>query len=78
MSDSRDALCNAVDRSVLMGHMRELARWVKLSGTPDELTSLHYVQARLDDFGYRTELLLHDAYISLPGAARGWTWTTRR
>jgi hypothetical protein len=70
MSDTRNALCNTVDGSVLMGHMRELARWVKLSGTPDELASLRYFQARMDDYGYRSELLLHDAYISLPGAAR--------
>jgi hypothetical protein len=70
MSDARETLCNAVDGSVLMGHMRELARWVKLSGTPDELSSLRYFQARMDEYGYRTELLLHDAYISLPGAAR--------
>lgn len=71
MSDPlRRSLCDAVDGSVLMGHMGELARWVKLSGTPDELTSLQYVQRRLDEFGYRTELLHHDAYISLPGPAR--------
>ncbi len=63
-------LCDAVDGSVLMGHMGEFARWMKLSGTPDELTSLRYVQRRLDAFGYRTTLLHHDAYISLPGRAR--------
>ncbi len=66
----RRSLCDAVDASVLMGHMDEFARWVKLSGTPDELTSLKYVQGRLDEFGYRTELLHHDAYISLPGRSR--------
>ena len=71
MSDPvRRSLCDAVDASVLMGHMGEFARWVKLSGTPDELTSLQYVQGRLDEFGYRTELLHHDAYISLPGRSR--------
>ncbi len=71
MSDPlRRSLCDAVDGSVLMGHMGEFARWVKLSGTPDELTSLRYVRGRLDEFGYRTELLHHDAYISLPGRAR--------
>jgi len=66
----RDSLCASVDGTVLMGHMGEFARWVKLSGTPDELTSLQYVKARLDAYGYRTELLHHDAYISLPGRAR--------
>jgi hypothetical protein len=70
MSHSREALIGAVDGSVLMEHMRELARWVKLSGTPDELASLRYFQARMDAYGYRTNLLLHDAYISLPGTAR--------
>ncbi len=70
MSDPRDALCDSVDGPVLMGHMRELARWVKLSGTPDELASLRYFEARMAEYGYRTKLLLHDAYISLPGAAR--------
>ena len=71
MSDPvRRSLCEAVEGSILMGHMRELARWVKLSGTPDELQSLRYFQARLDEYGYRTKLIMHDAYISLPGKAR--------
>ena len=71
MSDSeRRSLCEAVDGSILMGHMQELARWVKLSGTPDELQSLRYFQAKLDEYGYRTRLIMHDAYISLPGKAR--------
>ena len=71
MSDSlRHSLCESVDGSILMGHMQELARWVKLSGTPDELQSLRYFQAKLDEYGYRTNLIMHDAYISLPGKAR--------
>ena len=71
MSDPvRRSLCEAVDGSILMGHMQELARWVKLSGTPDELQSLRYFQAKLDEYGYRTRLIMHDAYISLPGKAR--------
>jgi hypothetical protein len=71
MNDSvRRSLCEAVDGAVLMEHMGELARWVKLSGTPDELQSLHYVQGKLDEYGYRTRLIMHDAYISLPGKAR--------
>ncbi len=71
MSDPlRSALCNAVDGSVLMGHVREFARWIKLSGTPDELQSLGYVQERMNEYGYRTSRIMHDAYISLPGASR--------
>ena len=29
-----------------------------------------YFQAKLDEYGYRTRLIMHDAYISLPGKAR--------
>lgn len=71
MSDPvRRALCDAVDRTVLMRHVEEFARRVKLSGTPDELASLGYVRRCLDEFGYDTTLLQHEAYISLPGRAR--------
>jgi len=71
MSDPlRSALCNAVDGSVLMEHLREFARWIKLSGTSDELQSLGYVQERMNEYGYRTTRIMHDAYISLPGASR--------
>lgn len=71
MSESiQRLLSESVDGVIMMGHLRELARWIKLSGTPDELRSLEYVQARLDEYGYRTRLIMHDAYISLPGKAR--------
>ncbi len=67
---SLQSLGGAVDGAALMRHMREFARWTKLSGTPDEMQSLHYVQSELDRAGYRTAVLSHDAYISLPGRAR--------
>lgn len=66
----RQSMCDAVDGSVLMAHMREFARWIKLSGTRDESYSLAYVGRRLDEYGYRTQRVMHDAYISLPGASR--------
>lgn len=64
-----DGLVGQVSGPEMMGHLREFARWVKLSGTPEELQSLHYVKAKLDEYGFRTELVMHDAYISLPGKA---------
>jgi len=62
-------LCDAVSADRMMADLAEFARWVKLSGTPDELASLRYVRAQLDAAGFATTLLAHDAYISLPGAA---------
>ena len=70
MSDLATALAAAVDSQRLMEHCQDFARWMKLSGSIDELASMKAVQAKLDGFGYRTALLSHDAYISLPGAAR--------
>src|SRR4051812_40969831 len=58
-----------VDGAALMRHAAALARWVKLSGTQEEAESLAYVQAQLGALGFRTEVLPHLAYISLPGPA---------
>jgi hypothetical protein len=66
---SQDTLAAGVASAALMRHVEEFAKRIKLSGTPEELESFRYLQSCLDGFGYRTELILHDAYISLPGRA---------
>ena len=58
-----------VDVARMMAHLDVFARRVKLSGTPEELESFHYLEATLREYGFATQLILHDAYISLPGAA---------
>jgi hypothetical protein len=60
----------AVDPARLMRHLHEFARRVKLSGTAEELESFRYLQGRMEQYGYRTQLILHDAYISLPVRSR--------
>jgi N-acetylated-alpha-linked acidic dipeptidase len=70
MTELIETLCSAVDAGTMMGHLQEFARRVKLSGTPEELESFRYLRARLDEYGYSTELIMHPAFISLPGAAR--------
>ena len=69
MDGLASSLVEAVDPSRLMAHCVEFARWVKLSGSADEMSSMHSVRAALDSYGYHTKLLTHDAYISLPGEA---------
>jgi hypothetical protein len=59
-----------VDGALLMRHCEEFAKRVKLSGTPAEKESFLYLQTCMQSYGYRTELIAHDAYISLPGASR--------
>jgi hypothetical protein len=53
----------------LMETTRGIARWVRLSGTEDELEAVGYVRTLLDGYGLETEVIFHDAYVSLPGAA---------
>jgi N-acetylated-alpha-linked acidic dipeptidase len=59
-------LMGAISVTDLMRHVRELARWTKHAGEPEELVSLHYLEEQLRGMGYATEVLTHDAYISLP------------
>lgn len=70
LSSTIDQLARQVDGERLMAHLSEFARWTKHAGTPGELESLRYVRSQLEGYGYQTELILHDAYVSLPGAAR--------
>jgi Peptidase family M28 len=60
---------DAVSRERLTASVTELARRTKHAGTPEELESLRWVEREIASYGYETELLLHDAYISLPGRA---------
>ena len=62
-------LCKSLSGDNMMAHLNEFARRVKLSGTPEELESFRYLKSRLDSFGFQTNLIQHDAYISLPGKA---------
>ncbi|MGG5818592.1 M28 family peptidase [Falsiroseomonas sp. HW251] len=64
-----EALMDSVSGAEMMANLREIARWVKLSGTPEEREALGFVEKRMKDYGYRTQVLLHDAFISLPGKA---------
>ena len=64
------ALRSAVDGPRMMRDLATLARWVKLSGSPGEAEGIGFLRDRLESAGFRTQLLMHDAYISLPGPAR--------
>lgn len=65
-----DQILQAVSGPNLMDLTTNIARWVRLSGEPDELLSFQWIQTKLEEYGYRTELVHHEGYISLPGPAR--------
>jgi hypothetical protein len=68
MSKSQ-VMTEAPSGAEMMANLGQIARWQKLSGTAEERTALAFIEGRMRDYGYRTETILHDAYISLPGAA---------
>jgi Peptidase family M28/PA domain len=59
----------AVSEANLMEDTRRIAAWTRLSGSEEERSAAAYAEERLRAAGYRTRILVHDAYISLPGPA---------
>jgi hypothetical protein len=60
---------DAVSQTSLMMFNRAIAQWTRLSGSADEREAAAYVEGQLKEFGYAARIVMHDAYISLPGAA---------
>jgi hypothetical protein len=69
MQETETRLVGAVDAGRLMSYTAAIARWVRLSGTPEELAAFRWVEQQLTEFGLKTQLIMHDAYISPPGQA---------
>jgi hypothetical protein len=59
-----------VSAARMMSGLETLAQWSKLAGTAGEAASFSWIKEQLDELGLRTELIQHDAYISIPGPAR--------
>src|SRR5690625_5202241 len=58
-----------MSKELLMSHITAFDQWTKHAGTSEELKSLKYIEKEMQTYGYDTELILHDAYISLPEKA---------
>lgn len=69
MTDALGSAATAVSQTNLVEYNREIARWTRLSCNEDEFRAGEYAESQLRSFGYRTQLVVHDAYISLPGPA---------
>lgn len=50
--------------------VQKIASWERLSGSEEELEAFRYLKQRLEDYGYATQLLSCDTYISLPVRCR--------
>src|SRR2546421_12697931 len=62
-------VAESVSTDRLMEDTREIARWVRLSGSPEERRAFAYIERRLREAGRRTQILEHDHVIRLAQAA---------
>jgi hypothetical protein len=53
----------------LMEHVQNIAKWVRLSGSPEESYSFDYIEEKLKEWDINYQRITHPAYISLPGKA---------
>ncbi len=60
---------DAVSESQLTTYNKAIAQWTRLSGTAEERKAAEYAQEQLRGFSFAARIVMHDAYISLPGAA---------
>lgn len=67
--DWRRGIADEVSSDRLIEVTSRISEEVRLSGSEEELRSAHYIEGLLREAGLETELLFHDAYISLPGPA---------
>lgn len=64
------APADQVSADRMMAGLKTLAQWSKLAGSAGEASSFSWIKRQLDELGLRTELVEHDAYVSIPGLAR--------
>ena len=69
MSDGAMEMAASLDGAAMQRHLEEFAKRVNLSGTAEEAESFAYLERCMAEYGFRTSLIRHEAFISLPGAA---------
>ena len=67
---SVEEIAAAIDGTAMQAHLEEFARRVKLSGTAEEAGSFGFSNGACANTASAPRLIRHDAFISLPGAAR--------
>lgn len=70
VSELEQTLLQEVSQEQLIAFTANVAKEVRLSGTEEELRAFQYVRQTLEGFGLKTELMFHEALISLPGKAK--------
>ena len=70
LTDFEKKLINEVSEEQLMEYNYGIAKFIRDSGTEEELKSFKYIESELNKAGISTELMFSDGYISLPVSAK--------
>lgn len=65
-NDLEDSLVKQVNGSLMMNHVKEISKFIRVSGTDDEVESLKYIADKLEEYGYSTKISFFDGFISVP------------
>jgi hypothetical protein len=68
-SSQEKAVLESLSKDRLMKHTEQIARWVRLSGSPEEAQAFAYIRGVLEEIGARIESYAVESYVSLPGEA---------
>jgi len=66
MSRINSQLLTEVSEDLLMTHTKEIAKWVRLSGSEDEARSLEYVKRALREYGYEVREYHFESFVGYP------------
>lgn len=63
-------ILSEVSKDLLFTHLKEIARWIRLSGSEEEAEALNYIKRRLNEYGYEVAEYNFDALIGYPKYAK--------
>jgi len=63
INDLEDSLVKQVNGSLMMNHVKEISKFIRVSGTDDEVESLKYIAGQLEKYGYSTKISFYDGFI---------------
>lgn len=66
LTDQEEKIISEVNQEKLMEYNHEIAKFIRNSGTEEELLSFQYIDQELKKAGIPTEMTFSDGYISLP------------
>ncbi|MEM3386750.1 MAG: M28 family peptidase [Nitrososphaerales archaeon] len=63
-------ILSEVSKDLLLTHLKQIANWIRLSGSEEEAEALTYIKRRLNEYGYKVDEYSFEALIGYPKYAK--------